>query len=63
MADGLTPGDFIRVTTEYTHFSRFDTGSIDSRGFIQSAGGLKDGSYPVYYWPVLLATRAFNSAR
>ena len=52
MADGLTPGDFIRVTTEHTHFSRFDTGSIDSRGFIQSAAGLSDGSHQVYYWPV-----------
>ena len=52
MADGLSPGDFIRITTEYTHFSRFDTGSIDSRGFIQSARGINEGSYPVYYWSV-----------
>ena len=53
MAQGVMPGDFIRVCTEYSHFSRFDTGSIDANGNVQTAGGIKtDTPLDVYQWKV-----------
>jgi hypothetical protein len=52
MAQGVKPGDFIRVMTEYTHFSRFDTGSVAPDGSIQSPMEIKNGRYPVFYWTV-----------
>ena len=52
MAQGVKPGDFIRVMTEYTHFSRFDTGSVASDGSIQSPMAIKNGRYSIFYWTV-----------
>ena len=52
MAQGVKPGDFIRVMTEYTHFSRFDTGSVAPDGSIQSPMEIKNGRYSVFYWTV-----------
>jgi hypothetical protein len=53
MAQGVMPGDFIRVCTEYSHFSRFQTGSISATGDVQSAGSLpKNEQIEVYQWKV-----------
>ena len=49
-AAGLEPGQYIRVSTTVTHTSRTASGSIDSKGYIQSAATLGAGSLPIVYW-------------
>ena len=49
-AMGLQPGEYFKVSSEASHTSRFNNGSINSEGYVTSNETLADGSYPIYYW-------------
>lgn len=49
-AMGMTPGDYFRVSSNSTHTSRFNNGSVNPDGFINSVETLADGTHNVYYW-------------
>src|SRR6056300_356314 len=48
-AMNLQPGDHFRLSSEVTHTSRFNNGSIGPDGSIQAADKL-NGSYSILYW-------------
>jgi hypothetical protein len=49
-AAGLEPGQYIRIATTVTHTPRSRSGSIDSKGYIQSATPLSISSFPILFW-------------
>lgn len=49
-AMGMAPGDYFRVSSNSTHTSRFNNGSVNPDGVINSVDTLSDGTYSIYYW-------------
>jgi len=49
-AMGMTPGDYFRVSSNSTHTSRFNNGSVNPDGVINSVDTLADGTHSIYYW-------------
>ena len=46
----IAPGDYIKVISNATHTSRFNNGSIDPSGSINSTSALGDGTHDIFYW-------------
>ena len=49
-AMALEPGDYFQVSSESSHVSRFNNGSINNEGFITSTDSIPDGPLTIYYW-------------
>jgi len=49
-AMGLIPGDYFKVSSQSSHTSRFNNGSINDEGYITSVEDLSDGTHSIYYW-------------
>jgi hypothetical protein len=49
-AMGLEPGAYFRLVSEATHTSRFNNGSIDRNGRVNTVGGLSNGNHRILYW-------------
>ena len=48
----LSPGDFIRVTTETSPYNAANNGTISASGAITSVTEIADGTYEVLYYPL-----------
>ena len=49
-AMNLEPGEYFRVASKISHTSRFQSGSVDDKGWVSSSQNLVTGSVRVVYW-------------
>ena len=49
-AMNLEPGEYFRVASKISHTSRFQSGSVDDKGWVNSSQNLVTGSVNVVYW-------------